>query len=464
MSGYLKIIKELKSKKNIDDNLKKYFDELLSDYKLMSTIRLTMNYYTFYESITEYEFLSVDLFDEYINKINEVLSSLLENTSCDENIQTLDNLRNDITKRVDELVNISQAFSIVEYAINRVEHKFDDKVAKIDDNVLLQSMLQYIFSDKENVVINDKIKLIIGQLPVRMAKSKLFNIISNTLTLYKGSDITSLDNYVRTLEDAALLNILDNSLFGDRFKELDDMLAYDYKEISENDYNSIREKLNDITTFINNASDCYMSLMDIINDIYEIQLNISREIIDNSINPCKKILVQIVEYMNSKFYAGNLEELDTVFSEIEGIQESLVQEISYLEAYLPEIDSNYTTTVENLNLLSSFDIAKKCMLLNSTSTFVELDTTSIVSTQEQSVSDEYIEKMREQLLVKLSDKLSQYKGLIKRGIMANILSELPVRFKTSDELSEFLLSAISSCKDEAERTAFVEIVDDIIRE
>lgn len=464
MNAYLKVIKDIKGKKELDNNLKEYFDILLSDYMRMSNVRMAMNYYTLYESINEYSFITTGNIKEILEKITELALLYVDgkvNTQSDEILDKIENIRSELRNRVDELVSLSKAFSVAEYAINRVEHRFDETPFEVDsDDIILHSLLSYIFSDKDNVVINDKIKLIMGQLPVRMAKSKFYNMIANTFTLYNGSDKTSLDDFVSGLSMSALMDINIKGYFGEYAVILNELLEHDYKDIEKEEFDNLKDKLDKCTEFINLATDGYSYLMEIANDLYEIV--VCSNLTDNDFPEIKasiSIICKVASNISSNVYD---EEFSEMFTEFEGTAEELIAEISSVESILEDINENHDEKVHEIGCTPKLKAALVCSLLNSTSKFVDIKKAGKLSESDQKADDNYIDIVTNLFLEKLSVILGRYNGLVKRGIMASVLSQLPVRFRTSDELSEFLLSSISACKDTAEKAAFAEITRQII--
>ena len=53
--------------------------------------------------------------------------------------------------------------------------------------------------------MQEKIRLVAGQLPVRMTREKFYDCIREAFTLYKGSDKASVDGFVYVLETAGTL-------------------------------------------------------------------------------------------------------------------------------------------------------------------------------------------------------------------------------------------------------------------
>ena len=62
------------------------------------------------------------------------------------------------------LVNIIDKFQVYEHMLNRIQYQFED-IEEVDVDLLIQEMFTYIFADKDNVIINDKIRSLMYELP-----------------------------------------------------------------------------------------------------------------------------------------------------------------------------------------------------------------------------------------------------------------------------------------------------------
>ena len=77
------------------------------------------------------------------------------------------------------VVSFVDQLRIYEYVFNRVEYQFRDKEEYPFDKeyyntYFTNDLIHYIFSEKDNVVVNSKIARIIGQLPMRLSKDRFF--------------------------------------------------------------------------------------------------------------------------------------------------------------------------------------------------------------------------------------------------------------------------------------------------
>ena len=98
-------------------------------------------------------------------------------------------------------------FEVYEYAINRVEYRFKDLEELEDDEEFAREVLRYIFEEEDNVIINDRIKDIIGQLPVRIAKKKYFDYIMGSLGELVGAQRDIFESYIYMIRSRAMLDI-----------------------------------------------------------------------------------------------------------------------------------------------------------------------------------------------------------------------------------------------------------------
>lgn len=442
-----KVINDIKAMRNLEESLPVYFNRLFLDYYEISAIRLTYNYYTFYEMLAENgNNLSKDN-KETLDLVNEIVNAIFEGTigeKYEEYINKIDSKRKEIISNMDNVFNNSSAASVVEFAINRIEHRFDNKYIEINDEDVVQSVMQYILSDKETVVINDKIKIILGQLPVRMTKSKLYSWISNSLTLYKGSDKSSLDAFIDTIRTSAALKEIDDN-------SISELLSVDYTDVSKEDFNIYNTTFKTCVDNINAASFDYQDIMGIVNDCYE--MLISHAFVLQESDIIKKCGEVITKVSKESIEDSELDEL----MKLEGEQERLMMELISLENVLFDVNEIGSNMIDALVLASAKKCANTCYLLNSTSAFADLSSNDNADKKEEMADDDYIAMEEEKLLAELSDKLSQTKGLIRRGIMASILGILPIQFKNTNEIMEYVSNSLVSCRDLAEKTAFIEI-------
>lgn len=85
MADLTTAVGELLKKKNTEENLHIYVEGLSSLYKRMAELRLAMNYYTFAEIYSDFDFAKKAAVDPYINEIQQIINDviLLDTLSLD---------------------------------------------------------------------------------------------------------------------------------------------------------------------------------------------------------------------------------------------------------------------------------------------------------------------------------------------------------------------------------------------
>ena len=204
-----KIIQNLKN--NIEDAEKEYINVLADNYKEYASVMLTLNYYILYETGYEEKNYNTPELLEYISDINDIIEEYVVNDKIVDNdiIDKVDDIRNKIISKLDLLLDYTAKLYIYEYILNRLEYNFDEHISNskfnVNDESFAKQVVNYIFSNNDNVVINGKIREVIGQLPVRMSKDKFFDLVSDALSIYKGGKLEALDTFIDKLRSAATL-------------------------------------------------------------------------------------------------------------------------------------------------------------------------------------------------------------------------------------------------------------------
>lgn len=107
--------------------------------------------------------------------------------------QEMEELRSRITEKMNLFTAYTDRLIVFEYVLNRMEYQYlsekerKDKLNGIKQEEFLQKLQRYLFSDKDTSVMQEKIRLVAGQLPVRMTREKFYDCIREAFTLYKGS-------------------------------------------------------------------------------------------------------------------------------------------------------------------------------------------------------------------------------------------------------------------------------------
>nr|MDE7433517.1 hypothetical protein [Lachnospiraceae bacterium] len=188
-----KFINEISNNKNLETNLPEYANYMMELYHKQAVIELAMDYYTFQGMMADYTLKDHALFaltKRFNAIIKEYVVQVCSNEKQKEGLKKIDMLRNEVYKIVDCLAAYADIFSRYEYVTNRCEYLFREGVSdeKYTDEDFTREIMQYIFSEEENAVINSKICEIIAELPLRLTKNKFFELLSGGLSVYSKTD------------------------------------------------------------------------------------------------------------------------------------------------------------------------------------------------------------------------------------------------------------------------------------
>ena len=108
------------------------------------------------------------------------------------------------------LTSYTDLFQIYEYALNRVEYRFKEMEQLEDDEEYAKDVLRFIFNSEDNLQINEMIKEIIGQLPIRITKQKYFDYLEDGLYELLGVQEDVFETYIYMVRSSAILDFIDD--------------------------------------------------------------------------------------------------------------------------------------------------------------------------------------------------------------------------------------------------------------
>lgn len=471
------ICREIRQGKHLENNIPNFFNRLVTLYEQYARINLTMNYYTFYESQLEATYVLTKSEKSHLDEINQIVKEYIlsefSGRKLEEGISKINELRNVVMREMKILTSYTDIFLIYEYVLERVKYRFYDIADTMDEQEFIASVNNYIFEVNDNVLINDKIKEVLGELPVRMTKHKFIDLIRDSISIYKGSDKTSLDSYMYMLETAASIYEPDGmkTSYENLAKARMEFSQVDFTNITKEQYDIYREKFEHVTLFISDRVNFYYGLQEVINNAYVVLLTTPYAFMDGGYRiegiedmkylifpPDKEdICREILSNINRLFDGNNqleLDETEVLLSKIEGIQEDLFEKILPLESTLDEIGTSYESLVSSLMLTPIYQSLRYSQNLLSNSLFVDLN--SIVVTGK--VDEAYIKLVEDEFIVKLNELFSRSGKQVIRGVIASTLNKMPVFFHSSNDVMNYIEQAIVQCKDLAEKKASMDII------
>ena len=203
-----KIVGDLLKNRNVEHGLKEYYGNYMEINNKYAAIRLAMNYYTYFVMLSDESGMVMPGYDHIVDGINEVIEKLPSNSFDESDITKLEKIREEIIQKVKDITCYVDRYNIYEHALNRVEYRFkeEDYPEDYSDESYTRKIMQFIFEDEDSATINSKIKMIIGQLPVRLTKSKFFEMLSNGLSIYNQGTKEGLYDFLYMIRTAAMLD------------------------------------------------------------------------------------------------------------------------------------------------------------------------------------------------------------------------------------------------------------------
>ena len=352
-------------------------------------------------------------------------------------------------------------YNVYEHAVNRVEYRFreEDYPSGYSDENFTRTIMQFILEDEDNMMINSKIKDVIGQLPVRLTKNKFFEMLSNGLSIYNDGTKEALDDFLYMIKTCSMLDKTDTMAtnYPHLYEEFDNLKNVKFKEMDSKGYDEFKDRLSDITMYIDDEMDNLMRVQEILNDLLLILYTNDEKEEDNVVKGCDEIIKNTNLLFLNKFSSKSLEEIEDMFVMLEGEQEKIYPHLSAYDI-TDQIKESYADKIKQLDLVEEYNIVFKLPKLNSDSMFVKLD-----KVENNDVVDEaYLENQKEQLINDYRELFKDTDKMITRAVMAQALSELPIFFNNISELQDYIYNTLSICNDKAEKLACIEIINGIM--
>lgn len=462
-----KISEEIIKGKNLQENLSVYARRMMGIYNDYSFVRLSMNYFTYYEMVSEAESRDENL-KEIMDSFNKIVSqgiiSSKSGLEWEKLVEDTDNIRNKVINIMKGLTSYADIFNIYEYCLNRVEYRFKDgsQFLKQTDEDLTSEFLQYILKEQDNVVINSRISEVVRQLPMRMTKNKFFQLLREGLKVYKGNSISGVEDFLYMIRTTALIEVSEyTELLSDDMKSIyNEFKNTKFSRITKEKYDDLKAKTEFAVDYIMRSVNMYMLLAELINDVYVIILS-SAYRMDESKDGiiCNAIIKKVNNMFSEKELSEIYDDITEDFIKLEGRQEALQTKFSSYEYVIDEVLDNHSDMLQSLMLEKVYNSLKRIMALESGSIFVEF-----YERNESEADQQYIEKVTEELTEQLSRFFAENEKLVNRAVMAHVLSGLPVFFNNTEEIKSYIYNSLKGCSDTAEKSAVTEILRQLQQE
>lgn len=435
-----------------------------------------MEYYMFYEVVTEDINPYIAMAKEMITSLNETVGQAMSDTLDDtQRKQLVDHIlamRTEVIDRMQVLTGYVDCFVVYEYILNRIQYRFDEKEVLPEDTAFAQEVMNFIFGSNDNVTINDNLRVVLGQLPMRMTRSHYFDLIKNCISVYKGSEIESLEGFLYMFRTSAMLykHPAQEQYFTEFAGVLQDLMEADYEHMDRTLYELYAEKVRVSASKLNDLSDLYMQIGQIINGVYTLVVTepycVDEEkmtVVDDVIRGINALFLEkeidLWQREDLLTEEDRLNWLAEKLPAVEGQQEKLYQSVNVAEAALDELLEGRAEEIEAAGLSDAFIKLHHLSQLNSSSVFAPLESQESAGI----VTAEIAEQETEKLLSELKELFQGRSRMFRRAIMAATVEKLPTFFKSAQEIADYMMNALNQCDDEAEKYASKQLILEMIR-
>lgn len=458
------MIKQLENHQNIEENLPKYAEYMSKHYYEHSLIQLAMNLYTFQERSQEY--VSADPYVEKalyaIQKFTGmyVLDKKYENRTADR--KEIHEIRNQITAKMRILTSYTDALQIYEYILNRLEYSYEIVDEDVDTEAYAKQVFQYLFQDNDKMVVNSRIQMVVAQLPVRITKSRFYEILQESLKIYTGAECSSVDDFANTIRACSGLERPEGfdteyPVLHETLKALEEL---DYMNLPKEDWQYYTDKLQEMAGYIENIVTDYLMLEDIVNEVYAVMtacIYVKDE--TQEMGYATKILECVLEAMANETPIDEMAE-DCFFA-LEGTPETLSEKLMKGEGLLFDLWSQYQKELESQNLMEEYADLNLVSKLLCNSVFIDLKPDELTPEIADSI---YIEQVKKELVEEFARSFASQNKLINRARMAMVMGNVPVFFNSQQEISDYLNYALEHCNNNSELKAVIAIIDEMMEE
>ncbi|MGN0164641.1 MAG: hypothetical protein ACI39R_00520 [Lachnospiraceae bacterium] len=428
-------------------------EALANDYAELALMNFSMEFYNVYEQFYDCELGYIEngrnIMEAVVEAAADIYSGEKENAEV---AAGLDKTRKELMDRMEVLTAYTDWFQIREYLLNRVELKFEAELPEVDNDEEARKLLQFVFEPEDNTEVNLRIKEMISQLPVRMTSSRFFDLLKDSISVYKGAEKESLNGFIYMVLSAAGLfkpesdcYFNDLELFKEPFKNAD------YKNMDKDTYEALSERMEEIGIILSQRSEFCIMCQKLVNNLYTYYTVSKYSDSESCVKEQVRELIEIICHNFSHefshhddFCAFDVDKANGTFSALEGRPEKLINKISAAEGRLESAREELDAV--DPEIYEDFDKASKLMSSSDFALINEgIDTTEC--------SQEIIETACAKLIDDLQTEFENMDRPVRRAVMASVLKELPVFFVSHTEVMNYVRFTLEHCRDKAEKTA-----------
>jgi len=363
---------------------------------------------------------------------------------------TLESMRNDIEAEMRNVVELRDNLRVSLYVLKRLAEPEPEK--PMDVNKESSAIINLMFRNTEQTAVREAVRNTVASLPLRIARSKFFDIVESALETQLSRSEKEIDELISNIEGYAGLKVSGNGAMIDKdaSEAVDIVFSKDFDAASREEIEELYKR----TLAAAERTDIKIdALSDIGLMINSLLLELSAaghigksagEIYANAdVTGFVKKLIDAFESGDRKAFEEGL-----VY---EGIDESELEKLEELRLKIPGYEDGFIAMAGEESE-EIFRDAKRCVTLISDSVFGSLDTEEAVG---KIVDRDMIMLKAKELKQKLTDAFAVGSKLLQRARMSGVLSRLPLFLNNSNEVKDYVMNSLSSCRDEKEKAVAI---------
>ena len=440
-------------------DMKTLLPGMMDTYHKYAGLQFPIYDYNLYEQCRD----GNDMDKELTAKLRAVIAAYFEGGECSALLEELKELRNLVVEKMEAVSAYTDSFTVYEYILNRMELKFAGEDKPIDDEAETKELLQRVFAGQDQSALNVKVQILLSQLPVRMTRAKFLDMIEDSLKLYENSEQESVEKFLYMLRSAAgIYQPKRKAEFAALAAAEKEFASASYKTMEETEYMELVDRMQDVVAELNELSDYYTALQEVINQFYVLLLTAPVAGEDAKEAGAKMMGISrfIAEQSKAEEPDGLTDELMELFAYAEGKLERLAEAVAKGKSLQSDLLDYNAADMKKEGLEELGKLLELCATLNSGSLFVSLEETDNIEPADAAFINQATKLMQGELEKLLDSK----EMIVKRAVMAAVLKELPVLFRTQKEVMDYVQYSLENCRDYSEKRISLDLLHEALDE
>ena len=452
MADYHQILRDLQGKNNVEMNLNRMVALSKDAAYRFSLISFAFYDMTFFEGLNHRN--ENNPYQDLIGRLVQLKEAYLQGHEV--SFQDIAALRTENTHRMEALTKAVDVFTLLEYVLNRMEHRFIGQTELPEGYTDLSETekLMRFLSNEQQESQNFYLYRMVEQLPVRMTKNRFYETVKERLTVYKGSDTAAFDGILASVLSASCAFVFRESVPGyeDLFELFRKITGTDPASVGRTDFETWQDRLRTVGERINSDMDCSQALQNVLNTFGAVLLTAY----EGRTVPAEKPQTDIILGTVMDAFGKESPDLSAAYEACHELEGTLEDAGEYYHQIFSAMDE-----LENRFVFDDGDVKKIGMLL-SNSAYAELQRDELLTGAV--VDDPVFEYAAGQLIRELSAFYAELPRAFVRASMARVFSILPPRFSDTEGVETYINEALSGCHDTAEKLGVLELLDGMMSE